>query len=144
MEKNVEELKNPEMFYFYSKERYFPIEVPVGEQKCIIGNIKIPRLTVCGYLEGRILSFGISLCQGNDNFSRKLGRKISTGRAINKPYKVIKLEEKKCYNTFINNCKEIEQDIISAKMGEYLGVEFQKAMKEYIGNEIIEMNDKHK
>ena len=49
--------------------------------------------TVAGVLEGTTLRIGIAQTSPCDKFQKKLGRKIASGRAENKPIKVIELPE---------------------------------------------------
>lgn len=143
MENKNKELKNPELFYFHSKERFIDVNFKLGDKEVKVGKVTLPRMTICGYLEEKHLAFGISVCHG-DNYSRKLGRKISTGRAVNKPYKVLSLDEDKCYNIFMLTCKEIEKEFLTMKISKDLGENVGQLVSAQIEKEIAEMNNLYK
>lgn len=52
-------------------------------------NEKGQRRTIAATVKDNTMSIGISICGPRDNFNKKLGRVIATGRANKKPSKLI-------------------------------------------------------
>jgi hypothetical protein len=77
-------------------------------------NKGINRVTVAGFhfLPSNTLSIGISVCDEKDNFSRRIGRNISEGRARNKPIVYYELDvvcpnTEEVENFFIQEANEL-------------------------------------
>lgn len=72
------------------------------------------RVTVVGVLkENNEMSIGVSRCSKKDQFIRKLGRNIATGRALKNPMVVIDFQPKPNQGElFIEHAKEIAKDCI--------------------------------
>lgn len=54
-------------------------------------NEKGQRRTIAAVVTNNTMSIGISICGPRDNFNKKLGRVIATGRANKKPFKLISI-----------------------------------------------------
>lgn len=70
-----------------------------------------PKVSFSGVVEENtnLLSIGLSKCSKNDQFDRKKGRLISTGRAIKSPVMridVSNIAERDVCDTFVQQCKD--------------------------------------
>lgn len=68
----------------------------IGVTKCTDSkSVSLPRYTVCSILdnETRTLYFGLARCSSKDRFDKKIGRQLSTERAINSPVAIIKVPD---------------------------------------------------
>ena len=135
------DLKNPTQFYFHSKDWFLNLNVELDGNTIHLEKIKMPKLTICGYLEGLRLSFGVALCEPCDNYNKKVGRKISTGRAVQKPYKVINLKQERCYDIFMRECKEIEKELLTTKINQDFGPSIASLVNAHFEKEIANLDN---
>lgn len=71
------------------------------------------RATFTGVVENQTIKIGLATCSKKDQFDRKKGRLISTGRAITKPLFTINVENKEVRDysdTFVRQCKVWAED----------------------------------
>ena len=71
------------------------------------------RFTVAALLNDKNdLSFGIAVCSAEDNFVRKIGRRIATERAGGKPFSILpvdgELQHKEIINLLYERVKHIQ------------------------------------
>lgn len=76
------------------------------------------RGTAVGIFNNRMLSFGLAIKNEKDNFSRKLGRMIASGRAVKNPFKIVEVVDtsnvpKLFYETASNLVAEKSNEILT-------------------------------
>ena len=110
-----------EKYYYGADLRDCVRSVVVDGQNNVVKEGKIyviehyPRVTICGIYDNveKTMSYGVAKCSRKDTFVRKLGQKISYSRALNKPYRVVKIQpEDKISQLFITHAKDIEQEVL--------------------------------
>lgn len=109
-----------EKFYYGECLSYGKLEVLVLRKQVIAtGNLLenkcLPRVTVCAILDrdAKTLSFGVARCSRTDNFNKKIGRELSRKRALDNPYKVVKITpETRISELFLQTSKEIENEVM--------------------------------
>lgn len=75
-------------FHFYGTK-------PIGRKN------KLKRIAITGILEKNTLKIGTAVCSLKDQFNRKTGRLISTGRAIKKPEIILKASDTNIAKQFV-------------------------------------------
>lgn len=76
----------------------------------------LPRITICGIWDTNtnIMYFGVSRCSARDHFDKRIGRDIAYSRALNKPFKVVKIPPTlHVSDTFMSTAKLIEEEVMS-------------------------------
>jgi hypothetical protein len=72
-----------------------------------------PRYTICGSLDydTNLLSFGVACCSGKDVYNKKIGRRISEGRALKTPIVTVSVTKENISEVFITTAKQIEKEL---------------------------------
>ena len=71
---------------------------------------RAPRVTICGIYddEQNTLNFGVARCSEKDRFIKRIGRELSTERALHNPIMIMKCNDKIFFgNIFIEVAKEL-------------------------------------
>lgn len=115
--------------YYYSKGyRKALIDVIVDETDHIVhhgakyGVFSLPRVTICGIYddEAHTMSYGVARCSSRDEFKREFGQRISYGRAVKRPYRVIQIQPTdKISEVFIANAKAIEEEVLGQQVPKF-------------------------
>lgn len=110
-----------ERFYYGEELIISNLEVLVDREKNIIGTGGIsgrrsfPRISICGIYdnEANTMSFGVARCSGNDTFVKAIGRNLSRKRAIEKPFRVVKIHpSQKISEVFMTHALNIESEVM--------------------------------
>lgn len=83
-----------------------------------LGKLKpTPRITICAIFneETNCIYFGVARCSSKDTFTKQIGRELSFKRALENPYRMIKLPNfiTQREDVFFENCKDIEWEVLS-------------------------------
>lgn len=108
--------------YYYGEDLRRAIAMVTVNSKNMIVNINsmhtydnIPRVTICGIYDNieNTMSYGVAKCSEQDNFSRKMGQRISYSRALKCPYRIVHIQpEDKISKLFITHAKDIEKEVL--------------------------------
>jgi hypothetical protein len=110
-----------ERFYYGEELTISNLEVLVDRGKNIVGAGSLsgrkgfPRVSICGIYdnEENTMSFGVTRCSGNDVFIKSVGRELSRKRALETPFKVVKIHpSQKISDVFSDNAREIEATVM--------------------------------
>ena len=68
-----------------------------------------PRMKVEAFVD--LLSFGVACCSGKDVYNKKIGRRISEGRALKTPIVTVSVTKENISEVFITTAKQIEKEL---------------------------------
>lgn len=102
-------------FYHTAPRMKVEAFVDLSKDKINFGKIikNYPRYTICGSLDydTNLLSFGIACCSGKDVYNKKIGRRISEGRALKTPIVTVSVTKENISEVFITTAKQIEKEL---------------------------------
>lgn len=102
-------------FYHTAPRMKVEVFVDLSKDKINLGKIikNYPRYTICGSLDydTNLLSFGVARCSGKDVYNKKIGRRISEGRALKTPIVTVSVTKENISEVFITTAKQIEKEL---------------------------------
>lgn len=112
-----------ERFYYSDDVRLETVEIIVNNNDEIvaIGDViktsPLPKVTICGVwdTEEETMTFGVARCAAKDRFDKAVGRELARKRVSENPYRKVYIKpDQKVPDVFMDNCRAIEDDVLSS------------------------------
>ena len=119
-----------ERFYYSDDVKLANVEVIVNDKDDIVAigglvnKTNLPKVTICGVwdTEEGSMTFGVARCAAKDKFDKSIGRELARKRVSENFYRKVYIKpDQKVPDVFMDNCRAIEDSILSMSYPIILG-----------------------